>query len=616
MSNRRQFLSRSVLGLGLAAIPVTVLAAGVGQSRAATDLTKFADPLPIPPVLRPGPTLSIRQIAGTYRAHSQLPLTPVWTYEGSFPGPVIDVRRGSPVTVTWTNKVEGRYPVTAVEVPFTGIDSILGVGRGDATPLPDVAALAPKLVTHLHGGAMNADSDGWPMDLRVAGQAQIAKYPNVQRASTLWYHDHAMDVTAYTVHAGLAGFYLVRDPEEDALRLPSGIKEIPLVLADRNLDTDATGAFNGRFLHKIGYYDTALGRVRLPFAGPFNTVNGVIWPHLDVAAQWYRFRILNAANARTYRLELSKENRDGSTTPLNGAFIQIGTEQGFLGAPHRLDRLTLAPAERVDVLVNFGPFQGASVRLSTVDDGTLPLGREVMQFRVAARSVADPFVPPAVASPTFSRVAPGSLPAGHVQRWVASATDDGTVSGNPQMWELARVGDGYRPQRGDRLVKVVKGGVTTTFRRVALRFDDPVSFQVRPNDWEVWNFLHLSGPNHPTHIHLVSFQALSRDTYDVVAETDAANDVLTYTATYGAPKGLGPDELGWKDTIRIDEHDLVSVAAQFRDGTGSFVYHCHILEHEDHGMMRPFVVGTASHSLPPQGTPHSPAPGGHGGHHG
>ncbi len=93
MPNRRQFLTRSALGVGLAAVPVTLLAGGAGRSGAATDLAKFADPLPIPPVLKPGATLSIRQVAGTIRAHSQLTPTPVWTYEGSYPGPVIDVRR-------------------------------------------------------------------------------------------------------------------------------------------------------------------------------------------------------------------------------------------------------------------------------------------------------------------------------------------------------------------------------------------------------------------------------------------------------------------------------------------------------------------------------------------
>ncbi|XVQ06653.1 multicopper oxidase family protein [Spirillospora sp. CA-255316] len=597
MPSRRQFIAGSAAGLGVAAFPSAAHPAAARLGRAApTDLAKFADPLPIPPVLKPDTALTVRQRAATVRVHSQLPATPVWTYEGSFPGPVIDVRRGQRVKVSWLNRIEGAFPVTAVAVPFTGLDSILSPGRGAAEPLADVAALPAWVVTHLHGGVTGGGNDGWPENGISRGEAQLAEYANDQRATTLWYHDHAMEITAFTVTAGLVGLYLVRDTEEDALGLPSGRQEIPLVICDRNIDTDESGRPNGRLLHKIGYVDgtgpNRDQRVNLPFAGPYNLVNGVIWPYLEVEPRWYRFRALNAANARTYTLELRRENADGTLSPVPGALVQIGTDQGLLGAPVRHDRLTLAPAERADLLVDFTAFRGGRLRLVNVADGgaTSPLGPEVMQFRVGGTSVTDPFRLPAQVSPSFVRLDHGKVPAEHAQRYVAFATADGTVSGHPEMWELARNPDGYAPRAGDRIVKIVKDGKTTAYRRVASTFDEGVTFFAELGGWEVWNLIHLVGPNHPTHVHLLSFQALARDTYTVAIENDTSKDVVTYTATYDRPKGLGPDELGWKDTIRVDEHDHVTVAGRFHGGSGRFVYHCHLLEHEDDGMMRPFVV--------------------------
>ncbi|WP_131740848.1 multicopper oxidase family protein [Actinomadura roseirufa] len=632
MPSRRQFIAGSAVGLGAAVTVHANLSAYAAVSRllrgGPTDLDKFADPLPVPPILKPDTALTVRQKAATLRVHSQVPATPAWTYEGTFPGPVIDVRRGQRVRVTWLNRIEGAFPVTAVAVPFTGLDSILSPGRGNGEPLADVAALPPWVVTHLHGGVTGGDNDGWPENGISPGEGQLAEYPNDQRATALWYHDHAMAITAYNVTAGLAGLYVVRDAEEDALRLPSGRYEIPLAICDRNLDTDAAGKPNGRLLHKIGYID-GIGpnhdqRLNLPFAGPYNVVNGVIWPYLEVDARWYRFRVLNAANARTYTVELRQEKPDGTLVPVPGALVQIGTDQGLLGAPVRHDRLTLAPAERADILIDFKAFKGTRLRLvNTETNGASPLGPEIMQFRVSGATVADGFTPPARVSPSFTRLDPSKVPAGSRVRHVAFATSDGTAAGHPELWELAEAPGGYTPEPGDRIIKIVKDGRTTVLRRVANTFDEGATFFVERDGWEVWNFVHLVGPNHPTHVHLLSFQALSRDKYAVGVETDAAKDVATYTVTYERAGTLGPDEQGWKDTVRVDEHDLVSVAGQFHGATGRYVYHCHLLEHEDEGMMRPFVVAPKEvlARMGAHGGPHGvrPAQGGrrtaHGGRH-
>jgi spore coat protein A len=265
-------------------------------------LRMFRDPLPVPRVLRPRDgRLTVTMRNAWVSLHSDLPRTRVWAYDGEFPGPTIEVRRGQRLRMEWRNRINGPHPAAATPEP----------GRDGAEPLPTVAAMPPWNVVHLHGGRTNAGNDGWMENGILPGEAQLSEYLNDQPATALWYHDHPMHVTAYSVFAGLAGMYLVRDDEEDELDLPCGDHEIPLVLCDRNLDTDADGNLTGQLLHKVAGDP---GRM-LPFMGPFMLVNGKIWPHLDVEPRWYRFRVLNASNARTYRLEL----RDEAGQPLPGA---------------------------------------------------------------------------------------------------------------------------------------------------------------------------------------------------------------------------------------------------------------------------------------------------------
>ncbi|MGH3602552.1 MAG: multicopper oxidase domain-containing protein [Pseudonocardiaceae bacterium] len=168
-----------------------------------TRLTKFRDPLQIPPVLRPSPMqlLTIRMRTTQVRLHSELPATRVWAYNGSFPGPTIEVRRGERLRVIWQNEITGGYPVTAVEVR----NRTSGPGRDGVAPLPDVAALPSRTVVHLHGARTGGGNDGWPENAVLPGNAQLSEYPNDQRATALWYHDHAKAITSLNVMTGLAG---------------------------------------------------------------------------------------------------------------------------------------------------------------------------------------------------------------------------------------------------------------------------------------------------------------------------------------------------------------------------------------------------------------------------
>lgn len=598
-----------------------------------TGLTKFVDPLRIPPLLCPHPGeyeahVTVEMCATELKLHSELPPTPLWTYAGHFPGPTIEVRRGQRLQVDWVNRINGRYPVVAVELdrpvtppegPFPQVGNT--PGREEGQPRPEIADLPPWNVVHLHGARTGGGNDGLPENAVLPGDSQLAEYPNDQPATALWYHDHAMDITRYTVTSGLVGMYLIRDAEEDRLRLPRGEHEVPLIICDRNLDTDSEGRFTGQLLYKTvaltGFPLPEGSRAPLQFFGPYTLVNGVIWPHFEVDARWYRFRILNASSSRFYRLSLL----DANNNPVRGAITQIGTDSGLLPRPVRLDgELILAPAERADILIDFSAFRGQRLRLVNTGAGQVNVqppivpGQtdpasglvepDVMQFRVRPRRVHDDFVLPGTLSPSFVPITHDSLPHDHKHRWLVIAPP-GPLSPHPGLWEMAEVKDPSTVTiPSDGIIQVREPGhKEITLRRVASHYDHTVSFFVEHGAWEQWKFLNIGGPSlggqaHPMHIHLIGFQALSRDLYDtstfipLVPGLPGAGGTAA-PITFTGPGVLDPNEQGWKDTIRVGRGEVVSVAGQFVGGNGRFVYHCHFLDHEDEGMMRPFNVRPA-----------------------
>ncbi|MEV5378644.1 O-aminophenol oxidase PhsA [Streptomyces nondiastaticus] len=576
---------------------VSPAGSGEGSEAPAPELTPFLDALRVPPVLRPGRTealhgIEIEQTATWVRLYSQLPPTRVWAYEGHVPGPTIEVRRGRRLRVTWSNRLTGPHPVTAVEAaqtPGAPVPDTLP-GRGDAVPLADVAALPPWTVTHLHGAPTGGGNDGWSENAVAPGDSQLSEYPNDHRAVAWWYHDHAMDITRWNVFAGLAGMYLVRDDEEDALRLPSGGHEIPLIVQDRNLDTDPDGRLSGRLLHKtvIVGKDAQGKNVTRAFNGPYTLVNGVIWPHLDVTARWYRFRLLNASNARTYALRLVDEE---TGAPVRGAAWQIGTDGGLLPRPLPLDGpLSVAPAERMDLLINFGLLRGRRVRL--VNEAPGVAYPQVMEFRVADEEEDDPFVLPPVISGSFERITHDTAP-GHEHRLIALVPPGTAGNAHPGMWEMqkAEPGDVQIPSEGVIQVRGADGKLRT-YRRAAQSFDDALGFMVTYDGWEQWSFLNLGGPTHPMHIHLIDFQVLSRDLYPAGPKSpfDPALGGTLTPLEHGGTAPVPDGDAGWKDVIQVPAGQMVNVIGRFRGARGRFMYHCHLLEHEDMGMMRPFVV--------------------------
>jgi spore coat protein A len=402
-----------------------------------------------------------------------------------------------------------------------------------------------------------------------------------------------MGITRLNVYAGLAGLWMIRDAEEDPLGLPAGPHEIPLLIQDRNLDLAADGSLSGRLLHLVE-------DGTMEFFGPFTLVNGTIWPHLPVEPRQYRLRLLNGSNARTYRLLLLDEGG----RPANDLVKQIGTDGGLLAGP--VDPppggLVLAPAERADLIVDFRAARGGRLRLVNTAgspfDGA-PFDRapgqpdpenrlphpEVMEFRVGSRRVDDPFALPRRLS-SFRRLTAQQLPPGHVRRLVALVEEENGVL---TLHELEAVAAGFeRP--GQRLIAVTDDqGATTRYRTVAKYFEDTVNWFVAYGAVEAWQFLNLSEDTHPMHVHLVHFQVLARDRYDT-SGFDEDSDATRRPVAFVGHGEVDANETGWKDTVRVNPGEMVTIAARFDGQTGRYMYHCHILEHEDHDMMRPFVV--------------------------
>lgn len=631
--DRRTLLRGAAAGLGALVTTTPVFTgspvaaaytAGPEPSPSELILTKFQDPLRIPPVLRPKSRgkpdeLTVRLRTADVTVHSQLPPVRMWTYEGSYPGPTIETTAGRPLRVAWENGLSGPLPVTAVDFGLpTGpsADPLTNYpGTAGCQEVQGVSGLEPWAVVHLHGMLTGGGNDGWMENLLPPGDVQLSAYPN-RDAATLWYHDHSHHVSRFSVYAGLAGLFVSRGEREKDLDLPRGEYEVPLVLSDRNFDLDASGELTGRLVHKVEMVGAQ--RLMRVHAAPYTLVNGVVWPYLEVQPRWYRFRVVNTANSRIYRLMLLADGE-----PVRGALQVIGTDQGLTDRPRQVEgALNLSPGERADVLVDFGEFRGRALKLVNTLDGITPgdlskrgdmLEPDVMQFRVADRRPSTRFTLPETIDPAFRRLGADDLPQEPTTRWIA-LVGPGTQN-MPELWEMEEITpDGLTPP-AEGIVQVRdENGVLTTLRRTAMAYDDGNTVRAGQGDLEVWKYLNLAASPHPMHIHLAHFQVLSRAFYDVTGFDRKVRGSAKPIA-FKAAAELEAHEIGVKDVIRVGTAgqitagpngtpgELVTVAVRF-PVVGRGVHHCHMLEHEQH-MVRPLVVG-------PAGGAHD---GGHGGMH-
>lgn len=475
-------------------------------------LDAFVDPLPVPPVLRgaPGATLRIAMQEGEQRLHRQLAPARVWTYGGHMPGPTIETRSGEALRVEWANHLPAKH--------FLPVDPhVCGAG-------PDVPEV--RAVVHVHGARVPADADGYPEGWWLPGQARTLAYPNRQDAAMLWYHDHTMGIERLNLYAGLFGTWLVRDGHEASLGLPGGEFELPLVLCDRLLTEQGQLYYPVSGVEGAPWVPEVFGNVVL--------VNGAVLPYLDVQPRRYRFRVLNAANGRFFRLRL-RDRRP---------FLQVGSDQGLLPAPVAQASLFLAPAERADLVVDFAGLAGRDIELM---DGASPL----MRFRVGAGKARDDSRVPAVLNA--------------VPRTPASAA----------MRTRVLTLDEYADCVAEPMLMLLDGK----------RWHDPVSERPALGSTEVWSLVNLTEDTHPIHLHLVRFQVLDRRPFDVDAWM--ASKTLRYTGPAQPP---APEERGWKDTAKAYPGMVTRLVITFEGYPGRYVWHCHLLEHASNEMMRPFEV--------------------------
>lgn len=639
-------LALLVLLIGFSGVAPTV-----AQSPAILDpltIPQFVEPLVIPPVMAPvnqtadGFTeyeIAVRQFEQQVLP-TNLPPTTVWGYGNAndpspapgvvssfnYPAFTVETRSDVPVRVTWINQlVDKPGTADAQYLPHLfAIDQTLHWANPAAPMDMESMSLEPyvgpvPIVTHVHGAHVTAESDGYPEawfmpaasnlpeNLRTQGNlyasaqpaepgSAVFEYSNSQRATTLWYHDHALGITRLNVYAGMAGFWLVRDDVEDGLNLPGpapqlgdepGMRyyEIPLAIQDRTFAEDGSLWYPDERAYFDGYNGPFIPETTVPpiwnpeFFGNTILVNGRTWPYLEVEPRLYRFRLLNGTNSRFLLLKFNTEL----------TFHQIGTEGGLLpGAPLELDQILLAPAERADVIVDFSQFQPGDeiVLLNLGPDepfGGLPIEPEtlanpettgrIMQFRIV---------------PLTDNGNPGAIPASlpPIDR-LTTDLPARTVTLNEEMFMPA-----------DVPVEALLG----TNENLGLDWSDEITERIQLGDTEIWNIVNLTGDAHPIHLHLVNFQVIDRIPFDVDSFRDGVGGRGPHGggASGGTPPNpldfaIGPAhdpqswEMGWKDTVIAYPGMITRIIANF-DTAGLYVWHCHILEHEDNEMMRPMLI--------------------------
>ena len=632
------------------------------------SIPKFVDPLPMPLRVPVSGTSSSPLELSMNEFQQKLlpaafytPLAPpydagtfLWCYKAAgwpqtFPGPTLEARVGVPAHIRYVNRLEGPAGRPPVLQRFVSVDQTLhwadplgqhGAMNAYSGPVP--------AVPHLHGGEVPSAYDGGPDAWWTPGRAQAGPgfvsdryvYPNAQEPTTLWYHDHALGATRLNVYAGLAGFYLLRDPSREPANLPGGTVdpatdrygnpyEREIVIQDRMFDV------NGQLHWPNLGINPGVHPFWIPeFFGDVMLVNGKTWPYLQVEPRRYRFRLLNGSNARFYDLKLVDSR--GRSGP---GFWQIGSDGGLLDFPVLLQspgartplKLMLAPGERADLIVDFSGYAGRTLELRNTAKAPFPNGAPVnakttgviLQVRVGTTLTGtDGSLRPSAS--TRLRAAPIERPVPNAAPRALTLNENMGPGGplevlvNNTMWAM------------------------------------PTSETPVVGSTELWEIINLTADTHPIHLHLMQFQILNRQAFNLAKYNkvygmpmpgmgpplpyDVANaatgfrlggnpDVTPYLR--GAPVPPDPNETGWKDTFRMNPGEvtrvLVRVAPQDADarvggpvgpgmnlfpfdptaglgttdayghpGGPGYVWHCHIVDHEDNEMMRRMTIAAGA----------------------
>ncbi|MFN7917367.1 MAG: multicopper oxidase domain-containing protein [Vicinamibacterales bacterium] len=446
---------------------------------------------------------------------------------------------------------------TVQPIPGSYLGPALRVKRGQRVRVRFRNQLAEPSIVHWHGLDVPEKADGHPRLAVDAGGEYVYDFAVTNRAGTNWYHPHPHMRTAYQAYHGLAGLFLVSDPEEDALGLPSGDGELLFALQDRRFDGSnqlvyasgqAMGGGMGRGRGRGGMRGGGMAQMMETMNGWLGDrmlVSGRVQPTIDVDRRTYRIRLLNGSNARFYKLAWSHQ----------APFTVIGTDGGLLARPHATRTLTLAPGQRADVLLDLSQRQaGTEVQLQSVGFPAAAVGRAGMMGETSPVPQGAPLV---------------------------LATLRLSNRQGPQYRAPAQLSvDRFQPSS------------TAPVRRVPLTFmqmnwlidgrtfdmeDASAAETVAPGSTHIWEFVNQPNPMgmmmaHPIHMHGRQFRVLSR--------------------SGGSENALreGIHDQGWTDTVVVLPGETVRVQVTFSEHPGLYLYHCHILEHEDMGMMRNFRI--------------------------
>lgn len=733
MLSRREFIQLGamvgggiVLPLGMADKVFGFTLGGNPQPLPANPLllTKFLDPLPVTELLTPYAASNVDGVdtydVGVFqyasKVHSQMADTTVWGYrpadfdpatapvQNTYLGNAFLIARGTKTRVTWRNNLGGVAHPMPVDPSLHWANPLGFVPPAPgqypvnaATGITTFDYTLTKIPTcpHVHGGEQSAKVDGGPdawytSDFNELGPTytlaglygdsayasdpggggNVYPYDNAQLPATIWYHDHALGITRLNVYMGMAGAYVIYDTAREPAGVPSVLSgdldsfghpfDMPLVIQDRLFDTGG----------QLYYPAVSLNPTVNPFWGPefFGDtilVNGKAWPYLDVEPKAYRFRLLNGSQARFYDLDIF----DPLTALPGPAFTVVATDGGYIGAPALVNpavggKLVIGTGERMEVVVDFSKWAGKTLQLRNKGRTPYPSGAtvnpkttgQIMQFRVAASAVAVPGWT-APAGPLNADLAVYPSITQPVVKVRSLTLNEWMGVGQPMM--MTENNTKWPHEHAGMPGMIDPATATSEFPKLGTT--------------EVWEIINTTADTHPIHLHLVQFQLISRQTYNVAKWNkvyfkafggmdpammepmgapytyDPVNGFFQPTGAYagmpgyvppaplaaygrtfslkaggapitvaapnvvggnpditpflsGAVKYAPPEERGWKDTVKMAPGEVTRILVRFapNDNTADFpfdataepgyAWHCHILDHEDNEMMRPYKV--------------------------
>jgi spore coat protein A len=629
---RRQLFKAGASGAAVAASPA-LLGGTAAQAQSGTTapidpttIPKYATPLFVMPAARPvrvGPDLDEYRIAVRQLTQQMLPdgypRTTGFGFGSVFdhhsfgiPGPTIEARADRWTRVTWANQLMtpfGTYlpHLLPVDPTLHWANPPGGAAGRDTKPsftsTPGPYRGPVPLVVHLHGQHAWEDSDGYPEAWYLPpawnippGYARVGsvydqfrqeardrygvhwspgnavfQYPNDQRATALWYHSHSLGMTRTNIYAGQAGMYLIRGGASD---LPPGVlpgpapgwfdppgtryHELPLVIQDKRFNSDGSLSFPASREEFFDGYggpyipETDVNPIWNPvFFGDTIVVNGRTWPYLEVEPRRYRFRVLDASNTRGYTLKVVADPLAARPAPAALPIWVIGADGGFLPAPAAVESVDIGVAERLDLVVDFtGLPAGTELYLSNEGGLSDPATTgQILKFVVTPLRSLDRSVPPDQLSlPSRTPLSP------------ATVTRQLTMNA-----EFSAFAEGV--QIADLLGTLNPDGTSNP-----LRWSDPLTETPALGSTEIWELYNFSPVGHLIHVHLVQFEVLDRRPIEG-----------------GTPQPPLSWETGTKDTLVSPPGQITRIKSTF-DKEGRFVWHCHLVDHEDNEMMRPYVV--------------------------